>query len=380
MTRADGPILAALGAGQLGRMLALAAAPMGVRVRCLDPLETPCAADVAAVVRSDWTDPESLARLAAGVAASGGAATFEFERVPVASLEILRSLGVPCRPGPASLAAGQDRLAEKRLFDAVGVATAPWAPAGDPDSLALAVRTVGTPGLLKLNHGGYDGKGQVFVDDPADAPAAHDRLGAGPCIYERRVAFRRELSLVAVRTLAGDLRAYPLVENEHRRGILFRTVAPAPSVGRAVERDAADAAFAMMESLDHVGVFTVEFFEGPGGELLANETAPRVHNSGHWTIEGAPASQFENHARAVLGWPAGEMSPRAPTVMFNLIGSLPDPRAVLAVPGASLHVYGKTPRPGRKIGHVTLANAEPGDERTRELAAVVEGSFEPSPG
>jgi len=341
-----------LGGGQLGRMLGLAGIALGLDLRFLDPSPDAGAGAVGELVTAALDDPAGLARVARGATV----ATYEWEGVPASSAREVESAGVPVRPGARALAATQDRLAEKELFRSLGIPTAPFAPVagGGVAELRRAAATVGFPAIVKTRRGGYDGKGQSVLDGDGDVEPARAALeGAGPLIVERRVAFRRELSVIAVRGLDGDLRCWPVVENRHGDGILRVSRAPAPALDPELEAVAHDHARRLLEELDYVGVVALELFDDPP-RLRANEMAPRVHNSGHWTIEGAATSQFENHLRAVVGWPLGDTAARGVSAMVNCIGALPDPAAVLSVPGAHLHRYGKAPRPGRKVGHVTV--------------------------
>jgi 5-(carboxyamino)imidazole ribonucleotide synthase len=261
-------------------------------------------------------------------------------------------------------------MAEKTLFRRLGIGTPEFAAVDDRAGLDRAVGTIGLPAVLKTRRGGYDGKGQRVVRVQADLDSAWGALGGMPLILERLVPFDREVSVLAVRGHDGDTAHWPLVENEHRDGILRVSRAPAPGTDDALERLAADYAGRVLDELAYVGVLAIELFQ-VGDDLFANELAPRVHNSGHWTIEGAVTSQFENHLRAVAGWPLGDTAARAACGMVNCIGALPDPAPVLAIPGAHLHDYGKAPRPGRKVGHVTVIASSP-DTRDDALARLVE--------
>jgi 5-(carboxyamino)imidazole ribonucleotide synthase len=352
-----------LGAGQLGRMLGLAGVPLGVQFRFLDPVPDPPAAAVGEVVTGHWSDPAALARLARGV----DVVTYEFENVPA---ETVRGLAerAPVRPGPLALETARDRLLEKRFFAGLGVPTAPWAPVDRAEDLPGAAAEVGLPAVLKTRQLGYDGKGQRVVRSPEALEPAWRELGAVPQILEGFVRFQRELSILGVRALSGEVALYPPVENHHRDGILDLTLAPAPGLAPELVARAQGYARAALEALDYVGVLAIELFE-VAGELLVNEMAPRVHNSGHWSIEGAVASQFENHIRAILGWPLGATTVQGAAAMVNLVGQVPPPEAVLQIPGARLHLYGKEPRPGRKLGHVTVAGRDEA-ERDAALAAV----------
>jgi 5-(carboxyamino)imidazole ribonucleotide synthase len=346
-----------LGGGQLGRMLGLAGIPLGLSFRFLDPTPGAPAGAVGPVVTGALDD---LA--AAGEAAAGAAVvTYEWEGVPA---DTARHLGAraPVWPPPRALEVAQDRLAEKEACRALGIGTAPYRAVDTRADLDAAVRDIGLPAVCKTRRGGYDGKGQHVLHSRADVDAAWARLGGVPLILEGFVPFERELSIVAVRGRDGEVRCWPVVENEHADGILRVTRAPAPGHDAALQRRAEACIVPLLEELGYVGVGCVELFDA-GGTLLANEIAPRVHNSGHWTIEGAQTSQFENHLRAVLGWPLGATDVRGASAMVNCIGTMPDRDAVLAVPGAHLHDYGKQARPGRKLGHVTVTAP---DERRRD--------------
>jgi 5-(carboxyamino)imidazole ribonucleotide synthase len=340
-----------LGAGQLGRMLALAGYPLGLELRFVDPAQGAPAGQVAEQRVADYDDPAALDWLA-----ECDVVTFEFENVPVATVEALEARA-RVAPGAKALRTAQDRLREKQAFSELGIPTAPYVAVDDEASLAAAVAELGAPAVLKTRRMGYDGKGQFVIRQPSDVGAAWAAVGGVPLLLEGFVRFSRELSIVAVRGADGATRFYPLVENEHEQGILRKTVAPAPEVSPALQAQAERDARLLLEHLDYVGVMALELFQ-VGGELLANELAPRVHNSGHWTIEGARTSQFENHLRAVCGLPLGDTAAVGASVMLNAIGKLPDRRAVLAVPGAHLHDYGKEPREGRKVGYVTLTSAD----------------------
>ncbi len=361
-----------VGGGQLGWMLGRAGDPLGLRCRFLDPAPDAPAGRAGELVIGAYDDPGALDRFAAGLAV----ATYEFENVPVAAARRLAER-VPVRPPPPALATAQDRVAEKTFFESVGIPVAPWRPVDRLEDLRAAVAELGCPAVLKTRRLGYDGKGQAVLRAPEDVAEAWGRLGGVPLVLEAFVRFRRELSVLAVRGRDGATACYPLVENAHVEGILRRSRAPAP--GAAARQGEAEAyARRALAALDYVGVLAIELFD-TDGPLLANEMAPRVHNSGHWTIEGAETSQFENHLRAVAGLPLGSTAPRGASLMLNLIGAVPDPAAVLGIPGAHFHLYGKAPRPGRKLGHVTLrADAPEGlDALGRELERLLPS---PSPG
>ncbi len=368
-------VVGILGGGQLARMLALAGTPLGLRFRCLDPSPDAVAAHVSELIVGRYDDPSALARLSRGVRL----VTFEFENVPAAAASWLVE-HVAVAPAPAALAVAQDRLSEKRLFESVGMAVPGYRAADTRDALHSAVAAVGAPCIVKTRRFGYDGKGQARLRPgpglAAATDAAFDALAAGDCgglIVERQVEFERELSVLAVRSRRGEIAVYPIVENEHRDGILRRSRAPAPGLDPTLARDAREFVIALLERLDYVGVLAVELFV-VGGRLLANEMAPRVHNSGHWTIEGSVCSQFENHLRAVLDFPLGStaMAGGGFAAMVNLIGDLPSRHALLSVPGAHTHVYAKSARPARKVGHATIVaeDRETADALAARISAL----------
>ena len=359
-----------LGGGQLGYMLALAGYPLGLHFRFLDPSPEAPVGRIATRITAQFTDRPALKKFAAGLEL----VTYEFENVPVEAARFLAEL-VPVLPPPAALEAAQDRLNEKQLFQKLGIATTEFAAVANRDGLDVAVSQIGLPAVLKTCRMGYDGKGQWILRSQEDVLGAKNALAApntaarkhsgtegahqnAPFLLERLVPFTRELSILAVRGRTGETAVYPLVENHHRGGILRLSLAPAPQLDRALQDAAEDAARRVCDALQYVGVLAIEFFEHQG-RLLANEMAPRVHNSGHWTIEGAITSQFENHLRAVVGLPLGSTSALGCSAMLNLIGDVPDPVEVLTVRDAHLHLYGKSARAGRKLGHVTLRASSP---------------------
>jgi 5-(carboxyamino)imidazole ribonucleotide synthase len=346
-----------LGAGQLGRMLGLAARPLDVDCRFYDTVPGAPAAAVGALTVGRWDDADALARWAEGL----DVVTLEFENVPAEAVRRLAA-HVPVYPPPVALETAQDRLPEKECFRRGGIPTAPFAAASGPAELSAALATSGVPAVLKTRRMGYDGKGQRVLRDAGEAADAWSALGA-PLIAEGLVRFARELSVIAVRGRGGETGVYPLVENVHREGILRSSRAPAPRADALAGQAEAHVEFLLRE-LDYVGVLAVEFFD-VDGQLVANEMAPRVHNTGHWTIEGAETSQFENHVRAVCGLPLGSTRARGPSAMLNLIGDIPSTEAVLAVPGAHLHLYGKAPRARRKVGHVTVAASDDAELEAR---------------
>jgi len=340
-----------LGGGQLGRMIALAAAPLGVRTAVLDPSDDPCAAQVCKHFRGEFDNYAALYELAKWA----DIVTYEFENVPVETARWLEER-VPVFPRPEALEVCQDRLTEKNFFRKLGIPTPPFAAIDTREQFDAAIRDIGLPAVLKTRRFGYDGKGQFIIRTKADAEQAWTMLGGRPLILEGFVEFDRELSIIAVREPMGAIAYYPLVENEHRDGMLYRSLAPAANTGEELTERAAEYAVQVMTELDYVGVLAIEWFQD-GPRLLANEMAPRVHNSGHWTIEGAVTSQFENHVRAICGWPLGSTAAVGHSALFNLIGEKPDWPTVLALPGSHLHWYGKYPRDRRKVGHVTLTAA-----------------------
>lgn len=357
-----------LGGGQLARMLALSGAPLGLRFLVMDTADDACAGQFAPLLVGDYRDETALAEFAGKV----DVATFDFENVPAESAHWLAER-VPVFPNPDALALTQDRLAEKTLFRELGIPVPAFADVADRAQLDDAVARIGTPCILKTRRLGYDGKGQFRIKSPADVDAAWDALGAQASsvglILEGFVAFDRELSVVAVRGRDGEFRAWPLTENWHVDGVLSASLAPA-RVDEALRATALSHACAIAERLDYVGVFALELF-CRGDALLANELAPRVHNSGHWTIEGAETSQFQNHLRAVLGLPLGDTAVRGTSCMLNWIGEMPEAVAVLQTAGGHWHDYGKQPRVGRKVGHATL-RADEADALAQRLAEVGE--------
>jgi 5-(carboxyamino)imidazole ribonucleotide synthase len=340
--------VAVLGGGQLGRMLGLAGIALGCSFAFLDPVEGAPSAAVGELVVGGLDDIEAARRAAAGAAV----VTYEWEGVPASTARALEALA-PVLPPPRALDVSQDRVVEKQTLRSLGIATTPFRAVDSLADLITAVDAIGLPAVLKTRRGGYDGKGQAVLGEAADLHAAWTQLGNVPCVLEGFVSFDRELSIVAVRGRDGGVSCWPAVENHHRDGILRLTRAPAPGLDDALQARAEASIRPLLHELDYVGVCCVELFD-VGGDLLANEIAPRVHNSGHWTIEGAQTSQFENHLRAILGLPLGSAAALGPSAMVNCIGAMPDRDALLRVPGAHLHDYGKTPRPGRKLGHVTV--------------------------
>lgn len=352
-----------VGAGQLGRMMALAGYPLGLDFLFLDPADQPPAARLAPVLKSAFTNGDSLGDLARRCEV----VTIDWENV---SVEALRAMGRGSRvsPPPAAIATAQDRVSEKRLFEKLGIGTTRWRAVSSRRQLAAAVREIGLPGILKTRRMGYDGKGQAVVFDSEDLERGWVGLGQVPALYEELVPFELEVSVIGVRSRDGEFRVYPLNRNLHSGGILRLTRAPYGSA--RLNRLARRHVRAVMEHFRYVGVLAIEFFVR-GGRLVANEMAPRVHNSGHWTIEGAVTSQFENHLRAILGLPLGETRALGHSAMINLIGTMPERSQILGHPGLHLHDYDKEPRPGRKLGHITVVEADAVrcERRARRLLA-----------
>jgi 5-(carboxyamino)imidazole ribonucleotide synthase len=337
-----------LGGGQLGYMLALAGYPLDLHFRFLDPSPQAPVGRIATRVTAEYTDFDALEKFAHGLAL----VTYEFENVPVEAARFLQKI-VPVYPPPQALEVAQDRLSEKSLFQKLAIPTTEFAAVSSAKGLQDVVRKLGLPAILKTCRLGYDGKGQWVLRTTEDVEAVRKEFPSTQLILEKFVNFSRELSILAVRGRSGETAFYPLVENHHRGGILRLSLAPAPNLAAKLQAEAEAAARRVLEALDYVGVLAIELFEYDG-RLLANEMAPRVHNSGHWSIEGAVTSQFENHLRAVSGLPLGDTRTAGHSAMLNLIGELPESADILAVSDAHLHVYGKSLRPGRKVGHVTL--------------------------
>jgi 5-(carboxyamino)imidazole ribonucleotide synthase len=352
-----------LGGGQLGRMLALAGLPLGLDFVFLDPAPDACAAALGRHLQRAYEDPSGWREFTDAVQV----ATYEFENVPLETAAAVAAAR-PLRPGAAALRVGQDRLEEKRMFETLGLALPRYAAVDSAAELAAAVRRFGLPAVLKTRRLGYDGKGQFVLRNDADLRAAWSQCGDAPLILEEFVDFTREVSCLGVRGLDGSQVFYPLVENLHRNGILHLS---RPCSEDPLQAAAESAAGKLAEHLDYVGVLAIEFFD-VGGALLANEMAPRVHNSGHWSIEGAECSQFENHLRAITGLPLGSTRLRGASAMLNFIGRLPSRQALLEIAGVHAHFYGKLEKPGRKVGHatVTAGNASELDRRLLQLQSL----------
>lgn len=350
-----------IGGGQLGRMLAEAGAGFDARFTFLDPSSSACAALHGRHLEANWDDKAALELMLI----NSDVITFEFENV---SSEVVAMLAEqrPAYPPAAALATARDRWSEKSLFRSLDIPLPPVAKIDGQADLDTAIADIGLPAVLKTRTLGYDGKGQKVLRQPDDVTDAFAELGHVPLVLEGFVDFDYEVSVIAVRDQYGATRAWPLVRNEHRQGMLHCSVPEANHPLQALAEDYANRALA---KLGYVGVMAFEFFV-VGDALLANEIAPRVHNSGHWTIEGAETSQFENHLRAIAGLPLGSTARLTSCAMLNIIGAFPDRAAVLAIPGTRWHDYGKEPRPGRKIGHITVLGAD--DEQLQERLAAVE--------
>ena len=352
-----------VGAGQLGRMLALAGYPLGLDFLFLDPTPDGPAGQVAPQLTGAFTDAGLLDELSR----RADVVTFDWENISVDALRALKGDTRIAPPIPA-LATAQDRVSEKKLFERLSIPTTRWMPVSSRAQLNRALRDIGLPGVIKTRRLGYDGKGQAVVRTNEDAQSAWERLGSAPLIYEELIPFDCEVSIIGARSPRGEVVVYPLNGNVHSEGILRLTRAPYGPP--RWQRLAAGYLEKVLKHFRYTGILTIEFFV-QGGKLIANEMAPRVHNSGHWTIEGATTSQFENHLRAILDLPLGSTRALGYSAMFNLIGTMPAREALLEQVGLHYHDYGKQPRPGRKLGHCTLVedNATGRDRRARRLLA-----------
>jgi len=358
-----------LGGGQLGRMLGLAGIPLGFRFLFLDPAADACAAATGRLLEAGFDDEAAARDLARQV----DLATFDFENVPEATARAFEEI-CPLFPASNALGASQDRLVEKDLLQGLGAALPAYHPVASRPELLEGLDRLGYPAVLKTRRFGYDGKGQAVLRDSEDLERAWQQLGGSPLILESFVPFDAECSLIGVRGRDGGTKFWPLTRNVHADGILALSL---PGVfGDELQRRAEAIMSRLMDHLQYVGVLTIEFFL-EDGELLFNEFAPRVHNSGHWTIDGAECSQFENHLRAIGGLPLGSTGMVAPSLMFNWIGAMPALARALRVPGLHWHDYGKQPRPGRKIGHATLTAASMAElrERAEQVASIAGGDF-----
>jgi 5-(carboxyamino)imidazole ribonucleotide synthase len=342
-------IIGILGGGQLGRMLALSGYPLGLSFKIYSPEKNPCAAQVASHFQADYQDKKKLKEFAKQV----DLITYEFENIPVETVDSLKKL-VPIFPSSQALLVSQDRLSEKKFFNSLKIPTPNFALIDSQQSLSEQVKVLGRPCVLKTRRMGYDGKGQFVIRAEGDVKKAWQTLSkfSSGLILEQFIPFDREISVLAVRSRNGEIAFYPLVQNIHREGILRTSLAPAPR-SKELEKQAHHYAKSILKKLNYVGVLAIEFFVCKNN-LIANEMAPRVHNSGHWTIEGAQISQFENHLRAILGLPLGSTGVRGQVKMENIIGKLPKREKILSQKSTHLHLYGKSEAPGRKLGHVTV--------------------------
>ncbi|GGC94528.1 5-(carboxyamino)imidazole ribonucleotide synthase [Halopseudomonas salina] len=353
-----------IGGGQLGRMLALAGTPLGQQFVFLDPAADACAQALGEHIHADYSDRDHLRQMADEC----DVVTFEFESVPADTVAFLSQF-VPVFPNAESLRIARDRWFEKSMFQDLGIPTPEFADIQSQADLEAAVTRIGLPAVMKTRTLGYDGKGQKVLRHPEDVTGAFAELGSVPCILEGFVPFQGEVSLIAVRGRNGETAFYPLVLNVHDKGILRLSVA---SAAHPLQALAEDYAHRVLKQLDYVGVLAFEFFEIDGG-LKANEIAPRVHNSGHWTIEGARCSQFENHLRAITGLPLGSTAKVGESAMLNFIGEVPPIEQITAIDDCHLHHYGKAFKAGRKVGHATLrcTDNQALDARIAELQALI---------
>ena len=342
-----------IGGGQLGRMLALAGTPLGMSFSFLDPAVDACAQALGEHIVADYNDQVALRQLADSV----DLVTFEFESVPAETVAFLADF-VPVYPSANALRIARDRWFEKSMFKDLGIPTPEFADIQSQADLDQAVAAIGLPAVMKTRTLGYDGKGQKVLREPSDVVGAFAELGSVPCILEGFVPFTGEVSLIAVRARDGQTQFYPLVHNTHVGGVLNLSIA---GTAHPLQALAEDYVGRVLKELDYVGVLAFEFFEVDGG-LKANEIAPRVHNSGHWTIEGSECSQFENHLRAVTGLPLGSTATVGEAAMVNFLGEVPNAKDVLAIADCHLHHYGKAFKAGRKVGHATI--------RSRDKAAL----------
>jgi len=355
-----------IGGGQLGRMLALAGTPLGQQFVFLDPAPDACAQALGEHIHADYSDQDHLRQLAEEV----DVVTFEFESVPAETVAFLSQF-VPVYPNAESLRIARDRWFEKSMFQDLGIPTPEFADIQSQSDLDTAAASIGLPAVMKTRTLGYDGKGQKILRQPEDVTGAFAELGSVPCILEGFVPFTGEVSLIAVRARDGETRFYPLVHNNHENGILKLSVA---STAHPLQALAEGYVSKVLNQLEYVGVMAFEFFEVDGG-LKANEIAPRVHNSGHWTIEGSECSQFENHLRAIAGLPLGSTATLGEAAMLNFIGEVPDVAKVTAIEQCHLHHYGKAFKAGRKVGHATLRSADMATLKGRiaEVEALIKG-------
>ena len=355
-----------VGAGQLGRMLALAGYPLGLRCEFLDRAATTPGAQVAPILVGELDDAGKLKQLAS----RSDVLTFDWENISGEALAPLRRL-THIRPSPTALRISQDRLHEKALFTRLGVPVAPHAAIDSRPQLLRALSRLGLPGVLKTRRFGYDGKGQALIRGGAEAEAAWARLAGQPLIYEAFQSFSREVSIIGARSVSGELAHYPLAANTHAGGILRYCIAP--YTNRRLQKAAATYLRRVMRALNYIGVLAIEFFV-VDGRLVANEMAPRVHNSGHWTIEGSVTSQFENHLRAICDLPLGSTRTVGAAAMINVLGCMPSRARLLGIDGLAYHDYGKAARAGRKLGHCTILKRSAAERNTalRQALSIIE--------
>jgi 5-(carboxyamino)imidazole ribonucleotide synthase len=358
-----------LGGGQLGRMLALAGYQLGIEFRFFDPNSGAPVGQIGQLVSAGYDDTNSLDRFLDGV----DVVTYEFESIPLSAVEYVAER-VKVLPPVNALATAQDRILEKKLFQSLDIPTPRFAPIDTLEQLGVAADTIGLPLVLKTRRMGYDGKGQAVIRDRSTLESAFNLLGRKALIAEEMIRFTHEMSVIGVRRSDGHSVFYPPVENVHREGILRRSTAPAPSATPEMSALAIEYSRRILDRLDYVGVLALELF-AVDGNLLANEISPRVHNSGHWTIEGAETSQFENHLRAILSLPLGATTPRGRSVMVNIIGHIPPRESVVSLEGAHLHLYGKAATEKRKVGHVTYVASS--QDSLRIAAERIEKAVDP---
>ncbi|MCL4139402.1 UNVERIFIED_CONTAM: hypothetical protein GTU68_042382 [Idotea baltica] len=347
-------------------MIAIAARPLGISCKVVDPSKDAPAASVAEHICADYSDPIAITKLVDEI----DFLTFEFENVPAAALKHVPST-LSVSPPIEALQSSQDRLQEKQLFNSLGIGTTEYRAVSSANEIEAAAKELGYPCILKTRRLGYDGKGQSVLKSEADIPTALDQIESRELILEAFFPFDRELSIIGVRSDTGEIRCYPLVENIHRGGILRTTIAPAAEVSATTKQKAEEYFGTLAEHLSYVGVFCIELFV-KDDLIVANEFAPRVHNSGHWSIEGTSCSQFENHARAVCKQPLGQTSVKTPSVMVNIIGEFPSKEELSRVDGVYIHDYGKAPRTGRKLGHATICDSDAEElQRKRKVLEAI---------
>lgn len=355
-----------LGGGQLGLMLGQAGQKLGHQFKFFDPDSAAPASQVGQHICANYDDTTALTKFTDGL----DSITYEFENVPVAAIETIEKL-CPVYPPQLALHAAQDRLREKQLFQTLAIPTPDFLAATNRAEVETAIKTLGLPVVIKTTRLGYDGKGQAVIRNLSELDKLLAEFFSVPLIVEQFIPFDRELSIITVRAKNGEQLFYPLVENQHRNGILRKTTAPAPKLTAALTAQAREIAAKIATELHYVGTLCVELFE-KNGVLMANEIAPRVHNSGHWTIEGAETSQFEQHIRAITGAPLGSCEPRGHSLMINIIGKQPDPSALNTLPDTHLHLYGKAERALRKIGHITLCGGSLAEIEPRLNSSIIQ--------